>query len=67
MAVATHAGFGARSGGAGRAAGLVPRPVDETLRDVLAWELSRPGPTGPHGAGLEPDDERDLLAAAQDR
>ncbi|KPG88550.1 NAD-dependent epimerase/dehydratase family protein [Frigoribacterium sp. RIT-PI-h] len=65
--VATHAGFGARSGGAGRAAGLVPRPVDETLRDVLAWELSRPGPTGPHGAGLEPDDERDLLAAAQDR
>ena len=65
--VATHAGFGARSGGAGRATGLVPRPVDETLRDVLAWELSRPGAAGPHGAGLEPDDERDLLAAARDR
>lgn len=65
--VATHAGFGARSGGAGRAAGLVPRPVDETLRDVLAWELSRPGPAGPHGAGLEPADERELLTAARDR
>jgi len=65
--VATHAGFGARSGGAGRAAGLVPRPVDETLRDVLAWELSRPGPAGPHGAGLERDDERGLLTAARDR
>jgi 2'-hydroxyisoflavone reductase len=65
--VATHGGFGARSGGAGRAAGLVPRPVDETLRDVLAWELSRAGPVGPHGAGLDPDDERDLLAAARHR
>ncbi|WP_354593342.1 NAD-dependent epimerase/dehydratase family protein [Frigoribacterium sp. PvP054] len=65
--VATHAGFGARSGGAGRAAGLVPRPLDETLRDVLAWELSRPGPAGPHGAGLEPADERDLVAAARRR
>lgn len=65
--VATHAGFGARSGGAGRAAGLVPRPVDETLRDALAWERSRPGPAGPHGAGLEPDVERDLLAAARRR
>ena len=65
--VTTHAGFGARSGGAGRAAGLVPRPVDETLRDVLAWELSRPGAAGPHGAGLEPADERDLLAAARRR
>ena len=65
--VTTHAGFGARSGGAGRAAGLVPRPVDETLRDVLAWELSRPGAAGPHGAGLEPADERDLLASARRR
>lgn len=65
--VGTHAGFGTRSGGAGRAAGLVPRPVDETLRDVLAWELSRTGPAGPHGAGLEPDDERDLIAAARRR
>lgn len=65
--VATHAGFGARSGGAGRVAGFVPRPVDETLRDVLAWELSRPGPAGPHGAGLEPADERELLTAARDR
>lgn len=63
----THAGFGARSGGAGRAAGLVPCPVDETLRDALAWELSCPGPAGPHGAGLEPDDERELLTAARDR
>nr|WP_254281352.1 NAD-dependent epimerase/dehydratase family protein [Frigoribacterium sp. VKM Ac-2836] len=65
--VTTHAGFGARAGGAGRAAGLVPRPVHETLRDVLAWELSRPGPVGPHGAGLTPGDERDLIAAARDR
>ncbi|ROS48487.1 NAD-dependent epimerase/dehydratase family protein [Frigoribacterium sp. PhB24] len=65
--VSTHAGFGSRSGGAGRAAGLVPRPVDETLRDVLAWELSRPGPVGPHGAGLTSADERDLLVAARDR
>ena len=52
-----------RSTARARAVGLRTRPLEETLTDVLAWELNRPGP-GPHGAGLTDEEERQLLAAA---
>jgi nucleoside-diphosphate-sugar epimerase len=52
-------GFSARDGSRARAAGLEHRPLEETLRDVLAWEAAQP--VHPHGAGLTDDEERDLL------
>lgn len=52
-------GFPARDGSKARAAGLTHRPLEDTLRDVLAWERTQP--THPHGAGLADDDERELL------
>lgn len=55
-------GMNARDASRARAAGLTARPLEATLADTLAWELSRPDP-GPHGAGLSDDDERRLLAA----
>lgn len=45
-----------------RAAGLVTRPLEDTMRDTLAWEL-RAGPGRVRKAGLSPADERELLAA----
>lgn len=53
--------FLARDGGRARAAGLVARPLEDTLTDTLAWELAREGPTE-RRAGLTDDDERALLA-----
>jgi nucleoside-diphosphate-sugar epimerase len=43
-------------------AGLLARPLEETLADTLAWENSLMTPP-PHGAGLADDEERELLAA----
>ena len=43
-----------------RAAGLVLRPLEETLRDVLAYEEGR---EVPRGAGLTDEEERAVLAA----
>ena len=57
-----YAGFSARDSSAARAAGLVTRPVQETLADTLAWELATPGK---RGAGLSDDDERELIEAAR--
>ena len=56
------AGFNARDSAAGRAAGLQTRPLEETLADTLAWELTR-DPPAPRRAGLTDEDERSLLAA----
>lgn len=53
-------GFAARSTESAVGAGLVCRPLEETLRDVLAWEL-RTGPGRPRKAGLAPADERELI------
>ncbi|MHB8450155.1 MAG: Rossmann-fold NAD(P)-binding domain-containing protein [Mycobacteriales bacterium] len=53
-------GMNARVTSRARAAGLVCRPLEQTLADTLAWELSRPQP---HGAGLTNEEERDLLNA----
>ena len=44
------------------AAGLVPRTIDETVRDTLIWDRARPQ-QGPMGAGLDRDRELEVLAA----
>ncbi len=43
-------------------AGLAFRPLSETIRDVLEWDLARPSEDEP-GAGLRPQRERELLRA----
>ena len=53
-------GMNARSTVRARAAGLMTRPLEDTLADTLAWEESR-SDQGPHGAGLTNDEERHLL------
>lgn len=53
-------GMNARSTERARAAGLVTRPLQDTLTDTLVWELSHANP-GQHGAGLTDDEERQLL------
>ncbi len=60
------AGFGARSTDAAVAAGLVCRPLEQALADVLLWEQSRSqdGHDRPRRAGLSPADERQLIQAA---
>jgi nucleoside-diphosphate-sugar epimerase len=57
-----YAGFSSRDGSAARAAGLVSRPVAETLADTLEWELTR-SLEQPRRAGLSDHDERQLLHA----
>jgi 2'-hydroxyisoflavone reductase len=42
------------------AAGLQIRPLTETIRDTLAWDLARGGP-GPDGEGLSAQEEQRLL------
>lgn len=56
-------GFAARCTDAAVEAGLVCRPLEQTLSDVLAWEGSRDH-GGPRRAGLEPAQERQLIEAA---
>jgi nucleoside-diphosphate-sugar epimerase len=53
-------GMNARSAERAIAAGLVVRPLSDTLADTLAWEKSRAN-AGPHGAGLSDNEERELL------
>jgi 2'-hydroxyisoflavone reductase len=55
-------GFNARDSGKAREAGLITRPLEETLEDTLAWELTR-DPARTRQAGLSDDDERALLEA----
>jgi 2'-hydroxyisoflavone reductase len=45
------------------AAGLTFRPLEETIRDTLAWEAEREWPRA-EGVGLTPERERELLAGA---
>jgi 2'-hydroxyisoflavone reductase len=42
------------------AAGLSLRPLAETIRDILAWDLARGGPA-PADEGLSREREEDLL------
>jgi len=55
-----YAGFNSRTSSAARAAGLVTRPLDETLADTLVWEIAM-GSGRPRRAGLCDNDERALL------
>src|SRR4051812_29617598 len=50
-------------GGRARAAGLVTRPIIETVTDVLAWDMARGGPA-PGTDPFPPDQEERLLSAA---
>ena len=59
-------GFNARDSQAAYAAGLVPRPLAETLADTLAWELGQDADRV-RGAGLPDADERALLEAWRSR
>ena len=59
-----YAGFMARSTAAARSLGLVARPLEDTLADTLAWEVSA-GPGRARRAGLSPADELPLLADAR--
>ncbi len=43
-------------------AGLVVRPLDDTIRDTLAWDWTRPADAA-RGAGLSSERERAVLAA----
>ena len=53
-----YAGFGARDVSGARELGLVPRPLEETYRDALAWQEPLGAPTG---AGLSDEEELALL------
>jgi 2'-hydroxyisoflavone reductase len=59
-----YAGFMSRSTAAAQALGLAARPLEDTLADTLAWELSA-GPGRARKAGLSPSDEVALLADAR--
>jgi 2'-hydroxyisoflavone reductase len=60
----SHAGFGARSARAALEQGLALRPLGDTLRDTLAWELQDARPW-PRQAGLSDADEHELLERLQ--
>jgi hypothetical protein len=53
-------GFATLDTSRARAEGLTTRPVADTLRDVLAWEVT--GRTRPRGAGLSDEDEQRVRA-----
>ncbi len=57
-------GFATLDTARARAAGLVTRPLEETLRDTLAFEEAR---TEPRRAGLTDDDERRVQEAVLSR
>ena len=59
-----YAGFMARSTAAAQALGLVARPLEDTLADTLAWEVSS-GPGRARKAGLSPRDELALISEAR--
>ena len=60
----SYAGFGARSTDAAAAAGLLCRPLAQTLADVLDWEVGQ-GPGRDDRAGLSAQEERQLIAVAR--
>ena len=55
-------GFATLDTSRARAAGLITRPLADTLRDALAWEEIRPE-AEPRRAGLTDDEERRVLRA----
>lgn len=55
------AGLWRRNGSKAFAAGLAPRPIAETVRDLVAWDAAREN--APLKAGMPPEREAELLAA----
>lgn len=49
------------------ATGLALRPLAETVRDTLAWDLARPDPARDGSSALKPEREAELLAAWRSR
>lgn len=64
MPLPEYAGFMTRSVEAAFANGLTTRPLAETIRDGLAWEMQQ-GPGRQRKAGLTPDEEQQLIAQAR--
>jgi 2'-hydroxyisoflavone reductase len=63
-AVGEEAGFALTSAERALAAGLRVRPLADTVRDTLAWHLSRPAEQQAKlKAGITPEREREVLAA----
>ncbi len=60
---AQYAGFLRLDPARAQAAGLTTRPLGETFRATAAWAATLP-PERERGAGLAPERERELLAAA---
>ena len=60
LPLTSHAGMAARAGKRARAAGLMPRPLEETVEDCLRWEREQGLDRG-RRAGLTPEREADLL------
>jgi 2'-hydroxyisoflavone reductase len=63
-AVGDEAGFALTSAERALAAGLKVRPLADTVRDTLAWHLSRPAEQQAKlKAGITPEREKEVLAA----
>jgi 2'-hydroxyisoflavone reductase len=63
-AVGDEAGFALTSAERALAAGLRVRPLADTVRDTLAWHLSRPAEQQAKlKAGISPEREKEVLAA----
>jgi 2'-hydroxyisoflavone reductase len=63
-ATGENAGFALTSAQRALAAGLKIRPLNETVRDTLAWQLARPPEQqAKMKAGISPERERELLDA----
>jgi len=61
-----RAGFYSISSGKAIAAGLTFRPIADTIRDTLAWDVTQP-PDAPRPCGLRPARERELLGEVTSR
>lgn len=62
----SHEGFSARDSSRAIMEGLSRRPLQETIRDTLDWELSRSPSQISRRAGLSDEDEDELLRALSD-
>jgi 2'-hydroxyisoflavone reductase len=63
-AVGEEAGFALTSARRALDAGLTIRPLSDTVRDTLAWHLSRPAEQQAKlKAGITPEREQEVLAA----